>query len=378
MSNCLKKIRIGEEISLIRMKVPWPVSEREALLHYFEIEYLKEDLVLVLLNAISDTEHIDIRSQGFTREEIPEAKDIVRVDLVGGFVVQKVTDNRCYFRTIANLDVKIDFVPPSLINFIARQLIGNGHKLFQKALSTVAINDEDYQEALRGPISLLPTTTEDSWPCCRNPLVRDHSASITEIVEEGIQQVDKWSKSDQLYDGCLSRLIDCRQQRGFISPEVEHALSILDTAISIVRVNRVSYNQTECSPADLDLPPREPATKAAFISDRDAPTAGLNMEKLTKSSEGYSRAKDFRQISAGSILSSKEKPEDFGDRGDGLGSYRQDKMTAAALAATHFPSPSNSMRKVCGGKVAVNGYMRRVHTMVSLNDLGRITSGCVA
>lgn len=38
------------------------------------------------------------------------------------------------FRTIANLDVKIDFVPPSLINFIARQLIGNGHKLFQKVV----------------------------------------------------------------------------------------------------------------------------------------------------------------------------------------------------------------------------------------------------
>ncbi|OAY80465.1 UDP-D-apiose/UDP-D-xylose synthase 2 [Ananas comosus] len=145
------------------------------------------------------------------------------------------------------------------------------------------------------------------------------------------------------------------QQRGFISPEVEHAFSILDAAISIVRGNRVSYNQTECSPADLDLPPREPATKAAFISNRDAPTVGLNMEKLTKNSEGYSRAKDFRHISAGSISSSKEKPEDFGDRGDGLGSYRQDKMTETALAATHIPSPSNSTRKVCGGKVAVNG-----------------------
>uniref|UniRef100_A0A6V7QUR3 Uncharacterized protein n=1 Tax=Ananas comosus var. bracteatus TaxID=296719 RepID=A0A6V7QUR3_ANACO len=69
------------------------------------------------------------------------------------------------------------------------------------------------------------------------------------------------------------------------------------------------------------------------------------MEKLTKNSEGYSRAKDFRHISAGSISSSKEKPEDFGDRGDGLGSYRQDKMTETALAATHIPSPSNSTRK---------------------------------
>jgi hypothetical protein len=36
-----------------RVKVPWPVSDREALLHFFEIEYLKEDLVLVLVNTVN-------------------------------------------------------------------------------------------------------------------------------------------------------------------------------------------------------------------------------------------------------------------------------------------------------------------------------------
>lgn len=30
------------------------------------------------------------------------------------------------------MDVKVDFVPPSLINFISRQLIGNGFRLYQK------------------------------------------------------------------------------------------------------------------------------------------------------------------------------------------------------------------------------------------------------
>lgn len=84
-SGCLKKVRIGEEISLVRLvadylfvtllltfniyfivtvanlfiryleervKVPWPVSEREALLHYFELEYLKEDLVIVIMKTV--------------------------------------------------------------------------------------------------------------------------------------------------------------------------------------------------------------------------------------------------------------------------------------------------------------------------------------
>jgi TRAP-type mannitol/chloroaromatic compound transport system permease small subunit len=35
-----------------RVKVPWPVSEREALLHYFELEYLKEDLVIVIMKTV--------------------------------------------------------------------------------------------------------------------------------------------------------------------------------------------------------------------------------------------------------------------------------------------------------------------------------------
>jgi len=77
----LKKVRIGEEICLLRLvvdylfitlllsiysdlanffiryleervKVPWPVSEREALLHYFELEYLKEDVVIVIMKTV--------------------------------------------------------------------------------------------------------------------------------------------------------------------------------------------------------------------------------------------------------------------------------------------------------------------------------------
>lgn len=37
---------------------------------------------------------------GFNDEAIPEAKDVVRVDLVGGFALQKVTSERSYFRWV--------------------------------------------------------------------------------------------------------------------------------------------------------------------------------------------------------------------------------------------------------------------------------------
>ena len=40
-----------------RMKVPWPLSERELIVHYFLFEYFKDGLVVVLLNSVKQTNH---------------------------------------------------------------------------------------------------------------------------------------------------------------------------------------------------------------------------------------------------------------------------------------------------------------------------------
>ena len=34
-----------------RVKVPWPVLKKEVLLHYFELEYLKDVVVLIMKNV---------------------------------------------------------------------------------------------------------------------------------------------------------------------------------------------------------------------------------------------------------------------------------------------------------------------------------------
>lgn len=44
-----------------------------------------------------------MRTHGFTRDGIPEARDIVRIDLVGGFALQKVSSNGTYFRYVVML-----------------------------------------------------------------------------------------------------------------------------------------------------------------------------------------------------------------------------------------------------------------------------------
>ncbi|KAK8473642.1 hypothetical protein PHAVU_001G197400 [Phaseolus vulgaris] len=135
----LQRVQIGEHISLIRMKVPWPLSTRDAIVHYYLFEYFQDDLVVVLLNTVPESTSID----NFNMDAIPEAKDAVRIGLVGGYAMQKVTPERSYFRIIGNLDLKLDFVPPTLINFISRQLIGSGFRLYQKAVASMMGNNKD-------------------------------------------------------------------------------------------------------------------------------------------------------------------------------------------------------------------------------------------
>ncbi|MCL7048288.1 hypothetical protein MKW94_024821 [Papaver nudicaule] len=151
-AKSLQKIRIGEHISLTRMKVTWPLSAREVIVHYMEIEYFEGDLVIGLLNTVSDIDKVTNETHGFSNEGIPEAKDIVRMDLIGGTVMMKLSRNKTYFRTIATLDLKLDFAPAWLINFIARQLMGSTCELYQKTVASVAKGDPDFEEALKGPL----------------------------------------------------------------------------------------------------------------------------------------------------------------------------------------------------------------------------------
>ncbi|KAJ0981736.1 hypothetical protein J5N97_009991 [Dioscorea zingiberensis] len=295
------KSPIGEDISLVRVKVPWPVSDREALLHYFQIEYFKEDLVFVLLTTIPNTEDIDVSTHGFSKDGIPEAKDIVRVDLVGGFVLQKVSSSKSYFRTIATMDVKLDFVPPSLINFIARQLIGNGYKLYNKAVGTVATSDEDYCQALESPMYVrirdglenskkkssvlsrvsyeeaahLPGVNEVETLNSTSPV--SDTTFVTEIVEEETEGTPSF-KGNQIPSGSAANLIteqcDDSKEKTFISPEVKLALHILDKALAIVRKSGPYDNpNTGCLSSDLDHPIPETLAEVRNTSRDDPPSA---------------------------------------------------------------------------------------------------------
>ncbi|CAN4118719.1 unnamed protein product [Withania somnifera] len=268
VSQCLQKVRTGEQICLVRMKLSRPVSAREAVVHLFAFEYFQDGLIVVVANTISDLDSFDRSTHGYSKDGIPIEQDVVRVDLVGGFALQKVTDSRSYFRTIGNLDIKLDFIPPILINFIARQLIGGGFKLYKKEVASVAKGDEDFSKALKEPLyaqirealysdkipnsdialelqdqkkSAVPMDEETR----RNydeicPQQKVHS-EIEEIEDEACEMIEHQNQDDRnVNDSPVNELVQkqSKNENVGISPEVKQALGTLDKASSILREYR--------------------------------------------------------------------------------------------------------------------------------------------
>lgn len=299
--ECLQKVQIGEQISLVRMKVSWPLSSREAVVHYYLFEYFQDDLIVVLTNSVPESKSIN-------NEKIPEEKDVVRVDLVGGFALQKVTSERSYFRTIANMDIKVDFVPPSLINFISRQLIGNGFRLYQKVVASVMSSDkEEFSKALGDPLyarireALYSTTTsasevansgelqqvakihpaeylveskpggekdafeEDKISQCANndmsPTMDatelENSKAFGEIVELDKEDIIQSVEDDEKVSVIPNKEVGTIAQKGksiFIRSDVKQAIETLDKAISMIREYRLHSEMASTSFANEESP----------------------------------------------------------------------------------------------------------------------------
>lgn len=272
-SRCLQRVRVGEQISLVRMKVSWPLSSREALIHYFAFEYFQDDLMVVILNSISESDTIERHTHGFTRDGIPDAEDVVRIDVVGGFALQKVTADRSYFRTIANMDVKLEFVPPAFINFVSRQLVGSGFKLYKKEVASVSKGDQKFCEALKDPLyariragldsakfqnvetqkrSTFDTVEGESGE--QSAVESEAEDVISRARNEEVKENDK--EGSERLDDCTLKSSNCltdqnagtnkTEKKHPISPKVEKALETLENLISIVQEQRSKFEKNEC------------------------------------------------------------------------------------------------------------------------------------
>lgn len=188
-----------------------------------------------------------------------------------------------------------------------------------QAVGNVAMSDDDYSRALEGPMYVrirerldlhnkfktgLAGTIEDK-PAGLIP--EQHTVETTpvtdssfasEIVEEETEQHQRLELDRATTAPATNTITDQEcivKAEAFISPEVEHALGILDGAIAIIR-NKGSNNiQTNCSSAGLQYLASETAAQATS-ADGDAIEIGSNMDKPLTSSEAGSGAQGSRSV----------------------------------------------------------------------------------
>ncbi|KAJ1378564.1 START-like domain superfamily [Sesbania bispinosa] len=281
-SECLHEARIGEQISLVRVKVSWPLHMREAVVHYYLFEYFQDDLIVVLTNSVPDSKNMALH--GFNNEAIPEAKDVVRVDLVGGFALQKVTSGRSYFRigitvvsvNALNGNVAAFIVLSKMTLLVVASMMSHDKEEFSKALGdplyarirealystseSKVMNGElqqvarilpaeDLVESMQGEAKDVSKEDESNqnankaMSMAMNAVVLQNSKVFGEIVEVDREEIVQSEEDDEKVNEIPNKEVDASVQKGkrsvYIRSEVEQALETLDKAISMVRENRL-------------------------------------------------------------------------------------------------------------------------------------------
>ncbi|KAL9261539.1 hypothetical protein AKJ16_DCAP19493, partial [Drosera capensis] len=149
-----KKIRLGEQLSLMRLKLPWPLTRREILIQFSLLEYYEDGLVFVLFNTISGKEDLCKETDGFSNDELPKPDKAVRVGLLGGIAFQKVSETKSFLRLILDMDLTLNYVPQSAINFITGKLSGTAFKFYLKWVISILKEEAGQSKIMRNPMCL--------------------------------------------------------------------------------------------------------------------------------------------------------------------------------------------------------------------------------
>ncbi|EFJ08795.1 hypothetical protein SELMODRAFT_428575 [Selaginella moellendorffii] len=87
---------------------------------------------------------------GFNASHLPPPKEgVIRMEANGGFILQKISDEKCYIRAVIHLDLKLDLVPTWVINFLGRQVVGHGFRLYLKQTVSSVKESKVFQECIR-------------------------------------------------------------------------------------------------------------------------------------------------------------------------------------------------------------------------------------
>ncbi|KAK7293844.1 hypothetical protein RJT34_16721 [Clitoria ternatea] len=126
--ECLHRVQIREQILLVSVKVLWPLSMREAIVHYHLFEYFQDDLIIVLTNstvasmrhdkeefskAMEDSLYVRIREEHKQVAPVLPSEDLVKS--AQGWVedISKEDENHQYANKLLSMEMNTEVVDNS-------------------------------------------------------------------------------------------------------------------------------------------------------------------------------------------------------------------------------------------------------------------------
>ncbi|CAI6012908.1 unnamed protein product [Closterium sp. NIES-65] len=131
----LKRIGDGFDLTYMRFRTPWPFPGKEFAFMLLSVYDANTGMVTTVLQTPpEDNTLINPAKHGFPREAVPPVPSgVVRMAINGGFTVKDLGENRCHYRGIFTVDLKM---PPALVNFVTKGFGGMLFTVFSKEIES--------------------------------------------------------------------------------------------------------------------------------------------------------------------------------------------------------------------------------------------------
>ncbi|CAI5514675.1 unnamed protein product [Closterium sp. Naga37s-1] len=131
----LKRIGDGFDLTYMRFRTPWPFPGKEFAFMLLSVYDANTGMVTTVLQTPpEDNTLIDPAKHGFPQDAVPPVPSgVVRMAINGGFTVKDLGENRCHYRGIFTVDLKM---PPALVNFVTKGFGGMLFTVFSKEIES--------------------------------------------------------------------------------------------------------------------------------------------------------------------------------------------------------------------------------------------------
>ncbi|CAI7751672.1 unnamed protein product [Closterium sp. NIES-54] len=123
-----------EPSGVVRMAINGGFLGEKLLIIAYNVSPLSPTSPLPHPQPPEDSTLIDPHKHGFPREAVPPVPSgVVRMAINGGFTVKDLGENRCHYRGIFTVDLKM---PPALVNFVTKGFGGMLFTVFSKEIES--------------------------------------------------------------------------------------------------------------------------------------------------------------------------------------------------------------------------------------------------